>query len=155
MALGLLLYCRRTHTRESTGSSGPGGVHGTRRFRGYLWPIAPTADDLRTIRRLSQYRPFERGGQSARERKEDLILAGLAEAGGACTSIGDCAATLRTLWGLRYDDLELADPIAHLIAEGRIVRNTSGAPSLSTDEQRRLEAAAAESQANAREALDD
>ena len=43
----------------------------------------PTHAELATIRKLSQYRPFERGGQSALEAQEDLLLAALAEAGGA------------------------------------------------------------------------
>jgi hypothetical protein len=115
--------------------------------------VATRADDLRLIRRLSQYRPFERGGQSARERKEDLVVAGLAEAGGSCTSIGDCAAAINALWGLSYDELELADPIAHLIAEQRLVRDSSGSIALADSERRRLDSAAAASEDAARTAF--
>lgn len=116
--------------------------------------MATRADDLATIRRLSQYRPFEHGGASARETKEDLILAAIAEAGGRCTSISDCASTIETLWGLHYDALELADPINHLIAEQRVLRANDGGLSLSATEDRRLRAAAEASRNTARQALE-
>jgi hypothetical protein len=116
--------------------------------------MATSAQDLNAIRRLSQYRPFERGGDSERERKEDLIVAGLAEAGGTCSSLGDCASTLNTLWGLTYEELELTPAIKHLLEEGRVARDQSGGYSLTGPENTRLEAAAAASRALAKEALD-
>jgi hypothetical protein len=116
--------------------------------------MASATGDLTTIRRLSQYRPFERGGAHARETKEDLILAAIAEAGGSCTSVSDCASTIGTLWGLNYDALELGDPINHLIRDGRVVRDNAGALALSSEENRRLQGAAAASDAAQREAME-
>ena len=116
--------------------------------------MASGRDDLATIRRLSQYRPFERGGASARETKEDLILAAIAEAGGRCASIGDCASTIEVLWGLHYDGLGLAEPINRLIAEKRVMRANDGGLSLSDGENLRLTAAAHASRQAAQQALE-
>src|ERR687888_2592524 len=49
------------------------------------------ASELRTIRALSQYRPFEGGGASVRDAHEDLVLAAFAEAAGSFPSIADAA----------------------------------------------------------------
>jgi hypothetical protein len=94
---------------------------------------------------LSQYRLFEAGGESAREAKEDLIVATLAEMDGTSASIAACAESMAVLWTLRYDDLELADPLSHLVRDGRVVRAHDGTLSLSTREQERLTSAAAAS----------
>ncbi len=83
------------------------------------------------------------------------MLAGLAEAGGSCTSLGDCASTLDTLWGLKYDESELAEPLRHLLQEGCVRRDNSGGYSLSDAERMRLEVAAAASEASARQALEE
>jgi hypothetical protein len=115
--------------------------------------LASASNDLGTIRRLSQYRPFERGGASARETKEDLVLAALAEGGGSCASINDCASDIAVLWGLQYDALELGDPIGHLIANGQLLRGNDGGLTLSSAEFTRLKALAKASQETAAEAL--
>lgn len=97
-------------------------------------------DDLTAIRRLSAYRPFERGGASALEAKQDLILATLAEAGGACASLSECRESAQTLWGLALDHLEIAQAVNGLIAAGSILRAADGALELSPSERERLEA---------------
>jgi predicted nucleic acid-binding protein len=117
--------------------------------------VALSSDDLPTIRRLSQYRPFEGGGTSAREAKQDLLLATLAEAGGSCDSIGECNTYLTTLWGLTFEELELADLLNALIHAGQLNRGADGTIALSPAERGRLEAAAAESLEAERKAFDE
>jgi hypothetical protein len=112
-------------------------------------------DDLAAIRRLSQYRPFERGGASAVEAKQDLVLAALAEAGGSCQSVSECADSIETLWGLSFNHLELAQAINGLISDESLVRDKDGEFRLSTHEKQRLEAHAELARANATRALDD
>jgi hypothetical protein len=108
--------------------------------------MTEATEERTTIRRLSQYRLFEAGGESAREAKEDLIVATLAETDGISASIAACAESMAVLWTLQYDDLELADSLSHLVRDERVVRAHDGSLSLSTSEQERLAAAAAASQ---------
>jgi hypothetical protein len=91
-------------------------------------------EERTAIGRLSQYRLFEAGGKSAREAKEDLIVGTLAEADGTSPSIAACAESMAVLWSLRYDELELAEPLAQLIRDERIVRAHDGGLSLSKGE---------------------
>jgi hypothetical protein len=111
-------------------------------------------DDLAAIRRLSQYRPFERGGASALEAKQDLVLAALAEAGGSCEAINECRESIKTLWGIDLDDLEIAQAVQGLIDSELIFRD-DGVLTLSAFEKERLDAHAELSRATARLALDD
>jgi hypothetical protein len=103
-------------------------------------------EERTAIRRLSQYRLFEAGGQSAREAKEDLMLGTLAESGGTVASITACAESIEILWSMRYDELELADAVNHLVRDGRVLRSHDGSLSLSATEQDRLNEAARASQ---------
>jgi predicted nucleic acid-binding protein len=111
-------------------------------------------DSLLTIRRLSQYRPFERGGASAREAIDDLVMAGLAENGGACETLKECVDVLHTLFRVNLDEVEVARSIGDLVSSG-CVDNTVGRYELSQEELARLESVAAESQALSMEALSD
>src|SRR5215207_5739977 len=82
----------------------------------------PTHADLATIRKLSQYRPFERGGRDALEAQEDLLLAALAEAGGVVDGIHGCRAAISTLFNLRLDEVEVSRALNSLLKAGTIVR---------------------------------
>jgi predicted nucleic acid-binding protein len=104
--------------------------------------MTEVVEERTAIGRLSQYRLFEAGGKSAREAKEDLIVATLAEMGGTAPSIAACAVSMATLWSLQYDELELALPMTRLIRDGRITRAHDGEVALSTDQQRTLNEAA-------------
>ena len=110
-------------------------------------PSPEVTDERIAIRRLSQYRVFEGGGESARQAKEDLIVATLAETDGMSESITACADNMATLWRLKYDDLELADALGHLIHEQKVIREHDGSLHLTSSERERLEAAAEESNA--------
>ncbi len=57
--------------------------------------MTEVVEERTAIRRLSQYRLLEAGGRSAREAKEDLIVATLAEVGGDSPSIAECAESMR------------------------------------------------------------
>jgi predicted nucleic acid-binding protein len=109
-------------------------------------------DSLLTIWRLSQYRPFERGGASAREAIDDLIKAGLAENGGSCETLTECVDVLHTLFRINLDEVEVARSIGDLVKSGCVLR-TGGRYEVSPEELVRLEAVAAESEALATEAL--
>ena len=117
--------------------------------------MTEAVDERTAIRRLSQYRLFEAGGESARQAKEDLIVATLAEVGGTSASIAECAESMDVLWTLRYDDLELADPLNHLVREGRVLRGHDGSLSLGTDELERLRSATAASRATEETAMNE
>ena len=103
-----------------------------------------TLADLTTIRKLSQYRPFERGGRDALEAQEDLVLAALAEAGGSIDGIAACAAAISALFTLDYDDIEIARAVNSLLARGDVERSGTHFV-LSDAERERLEEAASES----------
>lgn len=108
--------------------------------------------DALTIRRLNQYRPFERGGASAREAQEDLLLAVLAEAGSEIATVGLCSTAIKTLWGIELDDVETARAMSVLIGEQRVERDEDGYR-LTADECARLELVAAESDASTSTAI--
>jgi hypothetical protein len=113
---------------------------------------AAASEDLATVRRLSQYRPFERGGASAREAVEDLVLASLAEAGGTFDSVEACRDAVRTLFSLDLDDIEVGRALAALTRERRVTRDGYGFE-LALGERRQLEKVAEESQKTAATAL--
>jgi hypothetical protein len=108
--------------------------------------------ELRTIRALSQYRPFEGGGESVRDAHADLALAALAEAGGSCTGSTPLKEAIHTLFRIDLSELSLAAALKQLIGEER-VRTEGGSFVLEEIEAARLEAVAAESEAVAAEAL--
>lgn len=110
--------------------------------------------DLGTIRKLSQYRPFERGGRDAREAQEDLLLAALAEAGGTLESVRACCETIAVLFSLHLDEVEVGAALNGLV-KGKRVQRENGEFKLSPVEQGRLEAAARESLDIATTALDE
>jgi hypothetical protein len=115
--------------------------------------MTEVVEERTAIGRLSQYRLFEAGGKSAREAKEDLIVGTLAEADGESPSIAACAESMAALWGLRYDELELAEPLTQLIRDERIVRAHDGTLSLSEGERERLTKAAESSRATEQTAM--
>jgi hypothetical protein len=110
--------------------------------------------DLQVIQRLSQYRPFERGGASSREAQEDLVLTALAEQGGGCGAIEECRECISALFGIDLDRVEVARSFDSLIKQKLVTKN-SGAFQLAEAEQRRLEATAAKSEQVQRVAIDE
>jgi len=111
-----------------------------------------THAELATIRKLSQYRPFERGGRDALEAQEDLLLAALAEAGGSLEGVKGCRAAVSTLFNLRLDEIEVSRALNSLI-EAKTVLRDGGLFRLSGAEQERLEELAIRSVAVAEKAL--
>jgi predicted nucleic acid-binding protein len=109
---------------------------------------------LQAIRALSQYRPFEGGGDSVKDAHEDVVLAALAEAEGFCESIDACCETIRTLFRLDLSTLAIAGALAGLVREERVVSEGTGFR-LTESEARRLEDVARESNETARAALAD
>ncbi len=109
-------------------------------------------NDLKTIRALSQYRPFEGGGASVLDAHADLALAALAEAGGQCADLQALREAVDTLFQIDLSEISIAYAVSQLIKEGRISRAGSGYTFVET-EAARLEAVAAASQAIADEAL--
>src|SRR5690242_14577516 len=102
-----------------------------------------SAADLRTIRALSQYRPFEGGGQSVRDAHADIALAALAEARGAVDGVRALRETIHALFRVDLSELSVAAAVNQLSAEGRL----RGHIELTEAEVQRLEAVAAESDA--------
>jgi hypothetical protein len=115
----------------------------------------PAPADLAAIRALSQYRPFEGGGESTRDAQDDLVLAVLAEAGGSVAKVAECRSHLDVLFRLRLEEVTVAAALARLIKSGSVNRLTTGGYELSAEELERLQAVAAESQDVAHEALDE
>ncbi|MBS1882106.1 MAG: hypothetical protein JSS97_04025 [Actinobacteria bacterium] len=106
------------------------------------------------VSRLSQYRPFEGGGASAREAIDDLILASLAEAGGKASSISDIVETAKTLFTVDLHEAEVARSLGDL--EGaKTVERSDGYFSLAPFERKRLDAVATESAKVSEEAMAD
>ena len=111
-----------------------------------------THAELATIRKLSQYRPFERGGRDAAEAQEDMLLAALAEGGGAIESIKACRAAISTLFKLEFDEIEISRALNGLLNSGMVLRD---GPSfaLAENERERLETIARESESTAARAM--
>jgi VIT1/CCC1 family predicted Fe2+/Mn2+ transporter len=116
--------------------------------------VATTAAQLSTIRALSQYRPFEGGGESTLEAHEDIALAALAEAGGSCETVGACQQAIETCFGIRFEELTIGATLNRLIKSSR-VRHGIGRFALSNEERERLDQVAKESREIAEEALRD
>ena len=110
--------------------------------------------DIQVIQRLSQYRPFERGGASSREAQEDLVLTALAEQGGACPSIEGCRDCIATLFGIDLDRVEVARCLDALGKQG-FVTTSDGEFRLSDAEKLKLEATALNSQNIKQKAMDE
>jgi predicted nucleic acid-binding protein len=108
-------------------------------------------DALDTIRRLSQYRPFERGGASALEAQEDLLLAAIAEVGGSVESVAEARDAV-SLFNLTLDEVEIARALDSLAKAGAVERE-GGQFVLTAAEAERLAAVAAESGAVADAAI--
>ena len=102
-------------------------------------PITTT----QVVGRLSQYRPFERRGRSAREAQEDLILGTLAERGSPVPSLEELRSDVVALFGIELDGAEIARSVGTLCDEGRVTK--VGQISLSNEERDRLDAVARES----------
>src|SRR5215216_5853608 len=98
----------------------------------------PTHAELATIRKLSQYRPFERGGRDALEAQEDLLLAALAEAGGSLDGVAGCRAAVSTLFNLNLDEVEVARALNSLLKENMVERQGTTNFVLSAAERARL-----------------
>lgn len=107
--------------------------------------MAATGDPFRTVRRLSQYRPFEGGGASARAAQQDLVLASLAEAGWESASISELADTVRTLFTVALDETEVGLALNELIRGGQVVRRDGGGWRIASQERERLTRIAEES----------
>lgn len=110
------------------------------------------AEAYEAVSRLSQYRPFEAGGASAREAIDDLMLACLAEAGGETSSISDLVETAATLFTVDLNEVETARSLNDLVKAGTVER-VDGHFRLSEAENRRLEVVAAKSAEVSRKAL--
>lgn len=96
------------------------------------------------VSRLSQYRPFEAGGATAREAIDDLVLACLAEAGGKATSIKDLVQIAGTLFTVDLHEAEVARSLDDL-QKSQAVDQVDGSFQLSSTERTRLDTVAAES----------
>lgn len=102
-------------------------------------------------RRLAQYRPFERGGQSLREVLRDLVLAAAVLDGGSFESLAACQEAFRTLWGLEVEIHELRAVGEELVRAGLAETGHAGitltAETVVAMEQRSAASAAIEQQA--------
>jgi hypothetical protein len=114
--------------------------------------MATAATELKTIRALSQYRPFEGGGASVHEAHDDLLLGAFAEAGGSIASIGEAASAIEAFFTVELGEVVVAEALGRLLKEGRVERAASGF-ALTQAEAERMGAVSAESQAIADEAL--
>jgi hypothetical protein len=72
------------------------------------------------VRRLAQYRPFERGGLDLRAVLADLVRAVAAIGDGAVESLFECRASFADLWGLEVEIDELRVVVDQLAAEGDV-----------------------------------
>lgn len=102
-------------------------------------------------RRLAQYRPFDRGGQSLREVLQDLVLAAAVLDGGGFSSLAACQEAFRTLWGLEVEIHELRAVGEELVRAGLAEPGQAGitltGPTVQAMEQRSQASAATEQQA--------
>jgi predicted nucleic acid-binding protein len=102
-------------------------------------------------RRLAQYRPFDRGGQSLREVLQDLVLAAAVLDGGGFGSLAACREGFRTLWGLQVEIHELRAVGEELVRAGLAEAGHPGitltAETVAAMEERSAASAATEEQA--------
>lgn len=106
---------------------------------------AVAVSDLQQIRRLSQYRPFERGGLDLRAVLEDLVIAIAAIADGSLPSLLECREAFKDAWGVTVEVDELRPIVERLIETGEAERTDQGLR-LSARLMTALEAKARESQ---------
>jgi hypothetical protein len=88
------------------------------------------------VRRLAQYRPFERGGLDLRAVLHDLLLAIAAIQGGAIESLLDCRQAFTDCWSLEVEIDELRPLVDDLIARGEAAKEKRGfrlSPALLSD----------------------
>jgi hypothetical protein len=78
------------------------------------------------VRRLAQYRPFEREGRDTRGAVRDLILASAIENGSVIESLGSCRETCQVLWGLEVEIDEIRSNVRELVEAGQLVPEQGG-----------------------------
>lgn len=103
----------------------------------------PGAQTLAAVRRLDQYRPFEKGGATSREAVDELVLIFLAENDGRVSSIEECVDIGKTLFTVDLHEVEVARALQDLIKAARVEKNDGFR--LTKGEQNRLEGVAQES----------
>lgn len=108
---------------------------------------------MNAVRALSQYRPFERGGASAREAQEDLLAACIAESGGSVPSRAALRDAVETLFRIELHQAEVDRGLGQLIKDNRVSRDGGQKYALTTTERQRLDTVATESQAIEQAAL--
>ena len=74
----------------------------------------------KSVRRLAQYRPFERGGSDLRETLRDMVLAALAWAGGEFESLADCQKAFSAFWNLEVELDEIRATVTDLNGSGEV-----------------------------------
>lgn len=98
-----------------------------------------------SVRRLAQYRPFERGGLDLRAVLRDLVLAVGAIGNGTIESLFACRTAFVDLWGLEVEIDELRPVIEELVDDG-IIEREGRAFSIVTSTMLELEGKARQSQ---------
>ncbi len=103
------------------------------------------------VRRLAQYRPFERGGLDLRAVLHDLVLAVAAIEGGELSSLFECRKAFADCWSLEVEIEELKPIVDALVQSGQAERRGKGtrlsADVIATLERRATEWQDAESRA--------
>jgi hypothetical protein len=97
---------------------------GIRRSRAYLGAVHVTT--VPNVRRLAQYRPFERGGLDLRAVLRDLVLAVASINGGSVESLFECRAAFEDLWGLEVEIDELRRAVGDLVEDELVERAGTG-----------------------------
>lgn len=78
------------------------------------------------VRRLAQYRPFERGGLDLRAVLRDLVLAAAAIGDGTVESLFECRKAFADLWGLEVEIDELRPVVEELFEAELIEKDGKG-----------------------------
>ncbi len=102
-------------------------------------------DTIPNVRRLAQYRPFERGGLDLQAVLHDLVLAVAAIGDGTIESIFECRKSFLDLWKLEVEIDELRPVVDELVESGVALKRGKGF-SLSPAVMTELEGKARESQ---------
>ena len=103
----------------------------------------PAAQTLAAVRRLDQYRPFEKGGATSREAVDEFVLIFLAENDGQVASVEECVDIGKSLFTVNLHEVEVARSLQDLIKAGRVEKE--GGFKLTEVERSRLEKVAQES----------
>jgi hypothetical protein len=114
--------------------------------------VAQTFSPGSEVRRLAQYRPFERGGLDLRAVLHDLVLAVAAMEDGTIGSLLECRKAFADCWKLEVEVDELRPIIDELVKEGMAEKHGKGVR-LSPALMATLEARAREWQATENRAL--